>query len=71
MVWRERAEASVVVRAQDRPARKEGGLECRERPERSVSQVPLKLADQVVQQADEAQRRLGGRLSVVTTAWKR
>ena len=50
-----------VVRPQDRPAGEEGGPQGRQRSQRDVPQAPLGLPDQIVQEADEAEGRLGPR----------
>lgn len=49
------------LRPQDRPARKEGGPQRRQGPDRTLSEVTLKLSDQVVQQTEKPQDRLGRR----------
>jgi len=49
------------VRPQDRPAGEEGGPQGRQRSQRDVPQAPLELPDQIVQEADEAEGRLGPR----------
>lgn len=53
------AQGLSPISAQDGPTGEERGPQGRQGPQRGRPEAPLELADQVVQQADEPERRLG------------